>query len=110
MRPRRVHALGLAVLVLGAALAAPAHAATDAVSNQLIVGFEKNVSSSKSKALVEDAEGKLVRRLPSVRGSVVRPGRSGLARGTLTKRLRKADGVAYAEPDFYLNKSATPDD
>src|SRR3954471_22336870 len=109
MRPRRVHAIGLAVLVL-AAMAAPAHAATDAVSNQLIVGFEKNVSSSKSKALVEDAEGKLVRRLSSVRGSVVRPGRSGLALGTLTKRLRKADGVAYAERDYYLNKSVTPDD
>jgi subtilisin family serine protease len=109
-RSAAVRAGGVAAIALCSVMAAPAHAATDAVSNQLIVGFDKNVSSSKSKTLIERAEGKLVRRLTSVRGSVVRPGRSGLALGTLTDRLRKADGVAYAERDYYLNKSVTPDD
>src|SRR4051812_456167 len=108
-RSTAVRASGLLLVGL-CVIAAPASAADDAVSNQLIVGFDKKVSSSQSKALIADAEGKLVRRLQLVRGSVVRPGRSGLALGTLTKRLRKADGVAYAEPDFYLNKSLTPND
>jgi subtilisin family serine protease len=105
-----IRASGLVVLVVCAVGAPPAAAATDAVSNQLIVGFDKNVSSSKSKAVIEQAEGKLVTRLGSVRGSVVRPGKSGLALGTLTKRLRGAKGVAYAERDYYLNKSLTPND
>jgi subtilisin family serine protease len=105
-----IRSIGAAVLVICAVVAAPAHAATDAVSNQLIVGFDKNVSSAQSKSLIERAEGKLVRRLPSVRGTVVRPGKSGLALGTLTDRLRGARGVAYAERDYYLNKSVTPDD
>ena len=100
----------MVVLALCAIVTAPAQAATDAVSNQLIVGFDQKVSSSQSKALVERAEGEVVRRLPSVRGSVVRPGKNGLALGTLTKRLRKVKGVAYAERDYYLNKSVTPDD
>jgi thermitase len=102
--------VGTAVLVLGSVMAAPAAAATDAVSNQLIVGFDKNVSSSQGKTLVQSADGKLVRRLASVRAAVVQPGKKGLALSTLTSRLRKARGVAYAERDYYLNKSVTPDD
>jgi subtilisin family serine protease len=109
-RSTAVHASGLLLVGVCAVMAAPASAADDAVSNQLIVGFDKKVSSSQSKALIKGAEGKVVRRLELVRGSVVRPGKKGLALGTLTKRLRKADGVAYAEPDFYLNKSTIPDD
>jgi thermitase len=101
---------GLAALVLGCLGATPAIAATDAVPNQLIVGFDKKVSSSASQDAIAHAGGKLVRRLKSIDGTVVKPGAKGLALATLLRRLRAARGVAYAEPDFYLNQSVTPDD
>src|SRR4051812_14199234 len=101
---------GVIALVLCSLVAAPAARATDAVSNQLIVGFDKNVSSSKSKQLIEHAGGRLLRRLKGINGTVVSPGVKGLALGTLTKRLSGARGVAYAERDYYLHKSVTPND
>src|SRR3954452_16257486 len=88
--------VGLIALVLCSPAAAPAAAATDAVSNQLIVGFDKKVSSSASKQAIDHAGGRLLRRLKSVNGTVVQPGAKGLALDTLARRLRGARGVAYA--------------
>jgi subtilisin family serine protease len=99
------------VLVLAmSSTAAPARAGDDAVAGQLIVGFSAGVSSSRAEALVEAAGGRQVRRLQRIRASVVRPGANGGALGALIDRLKRTREVAYAEPDFNLEKSATPDD
>lgn len=101
---------GFAIALIACSVApATAAAGTDAVSNQLIVGFERNVSSSEGDQLVKASKARVTARLKRIRASVVRP-RGGVALGTLLKRLRRSDGVAYAERDYYLNKSATPND
>src|SRR5204863_263860 len=60
--------------------------------------------------LIEGAGGRLVRRLAHIRGTVVRVRQHGLALAVLRRRLRAANGVRYAEPDYYLHRSTTPDD
>jgi thermitase len=107
---RRALAVGCVALALATVAAGPATAATDAVPGQLVVGFEKRVSPAGQKAIVERAGGRVLRRLARVRGNVVRVGREGLALKALRGRLTAASGVRYAEPDYYLTASATPDD
>jgi hypothetical protein len=87
---------------------APARAAT-AVPGQLLVGFDKGVSTSLQKQLVESTGGTISKRLRHIRGAVVRT-RHDLALSVLRRRLQALPKVAYAEPDFYLNTSRAPDD
>jgi len=95
--------------------AMPATAAAPAASGRLLVGFEKAVSKERQSDILAAAGGRIGRRFSArIRGgrlAVVRP-RSGKATDALGKRLRRTDGVAYAEPDFILQKSQekTPDD
>ena len=108
---RRRHLLLLtAAGLLLAVAAAPAHAATDVVPGQLVVGFKSGVSASKQKALIEKAGGRLVRRLAHIRGTVVHVKHKGLALSVLRRRLAGTSGVRYAEPDYYLHRSIAPND
>jgi thermitase len=87
--------------------AAPAGAAAPAASGRILVGFEKGVSKQRQQDILSAAGGRIGRRFARIRGgrlAVVRP-RSGSATDALRKRLRRIDGVAYAEPDFFLFKS-----
>jgi thermitase len=96
-------------------VAAPASAAAPAVSGRLLVGFEKGVSKERQQNILAATGGRIGRRFSSgIRGgrlAAVRP-RSGKATDALRKRLRRTDGVAYAEPDFILERSQekTPND
>jgi thermitase len=105
----------LAVACAAALMSAvPASAKAPAASGRILVGFEKGVSKDRQQRILSAADGRIGRRLGAVRGgrlAVVRP-RSGKATDALMKRLRRTDGVAYAEPDFFLFKSQekTPDD
>jgi thermitase len=99
--------------LIGAASFAAAPAA-HADSGQLLVGFERGVSKDSQERLLSDLGGRVKQRFSSVRGGrlvVARP-RSGLAVDVLRKRLQRAAGVAYAEPDFTLSASQakTPND
>ncbi len=95
------------------AFAAPSTAAP-AIPGRLLVGFEKGVSKERQEQILSRAEGRIARRFSAIRGGrlvVVRP-RSGRETRRLRRRLRDADGVAYAEPDFIYSTTAdkTPDD
>ena len=107
--------MSIAILVASSMItfAAPAEAAP-AASGRLLVGFEKGVSKDRQGRILGAADGRIAQRFKSIRGGrlvVVRP-RSGRETGPLRSRLRDADGVAYAEPDFIQKASAekTPDD
>ena len=89
---------------------APAVAASDAVPGQLVVGFQREVSPSTQRNVIERAGGRLVRRLAHIRGAVVRARRHGLVLSLLRRRLAGTEGVRYAEPDYYLRQLAIPDD
>jgi subtilisin family serine protease len=101
------------VIVVALAFAAPGGAAP-AVRGQLLVGFEKGISRDRQGDILSRVEGRIAKRFSAIRGGrlVVAKPRSGLRTTLLRKRLRRAEGVAYAEPDFILSKSAdkTPDD
>jgi thermitase len=102
----------VAALIGAAALAAAPSAQAD--NGQLLVGFEKGISKKAQERLLSNLGGRVKQRFSSVRGGrlvVARP-RSGLAVDVLRTRLRRADGVAYAEPDFTLSASQakTPND
>ena len=113
MIPLRRLTLPVAALALVAAAdAAPAAAQAPAVSGQLLVGFEAGVSKSRQNEILSGAQGRLARRFKAVRGgllTLVRP-RSGKATDALRRRLEADPDVAYAEPDFLLNTSVTPND
>jgi thermitase len=87
---------------------ASAHAATS-VPGQLLVGFKKGVSTSAQERLIEGSGGAMRGRLRHIRGAVVRA-RHHLALAVLRRRLQANPQVSYAEPDFVLNSSATPND
>ena len=89
-------------------------AAAPAVPGRLLVGFEKGISKERQEAILSRVEGRIARRFSAVRGGrlvVVKP-RSGRKTRALRKRLRRARGIAYAEPDFIYSTTAdkTPDD
>ena len=101
----RTHASRLVPIVVcvGALLASASASAAPAASGRLLVGFEKGVSKERQARILAAVDGRIGRRLGAVRGgrlAVVRP-RSGKATDKLQKRLRRTDGVAYAEPDFF---------
>ena len=109
LRPALVAACAGALL-----FAVPASAQAPAASGRILVGFEKGVSKQRQQDILAGAGGRIGRRLARIRGgrlATVRP-RSGEATDALMKRLRRTDGVAYAEPDFFLFKSQekTPND
>jgi thermitase len=110
MTPARL-TLPLALLAIVACPAA-ASAAAPAVSGQILVGFKSGVSKQRQDQILSAAQGRLARRFKAVRGgrlTLVRP-RSGKATDALRKRLAANPDVAYAEPDFLLNASVTPND
>ena len=112
-RPSARIAIAIAIattLTAGVLAVLPAAASADAVAGQLVVGFRSGVTASTQKSVIERAGGRLVRRLANIRGTVVRLRERGLELGVLRRRLSAARGVRYAEPDFYLRSSATPDD
>jgi thermitase len=99
-----------AAFVAGAPAAASASASADAVSGQLLVGFDGDVSAAAQRHVVERAGGRLVRRLAHIGGTVVHVRDKHLALSVLRRRLHALNGVRYAEPDYYLKTSTTPDD
>jgi hypothetical protein len=95
-----------AVLVL--AVPAPALGAESA-RGQIIVGFRSGTAHARVDALVQKAGGRVARRLDRIGAAVVKP-RTGRDTSALRTRLRRVHAVRYAEPDFILAKSVTPDD
>jgi hypothetical protein len=96
-------------------VAAPASAAAPAVSGRLLVGFEKRVSKERQQNILAATGGRIGRRFSGgIRGGPAggRAPALGKATDALRKRLRRTDGVAYAEPDFILERSQekTPND
>jgi thermitase len=85
--------------------AAPAAAAPPVYSHRVVVGF----GAHGSAADVERHGAVLVRRLAAIRAGVFTP-RRGLAAAALIRRLRGAEGVRYAEPDFLVRQSTSPND
>jgi subtilisin family serine protease len=96
--------LGLVPLVAALAGAAPAAAA-----DRSIVGFERGVDAGRFAQIVERAGGRVTKRLDGIRAAAVRP-RGGRSANALRAALGRRGGVRYAEPDFTLRKSETPDD
>lgn len=92
--------------------AAAGAAAAPAVSGQLLVGFDTGVPASRQAEILADAGGTVRRRIPRVRGGrlAVAAPKPGGSTDTLRRRLAAADGVAYAEPDYELQATGTPDD
>jgi subtilisin family serine protease len=100
----------VALALSGAAASAlPAQAATRAVPNQLIVSFDKGVSSQGRDRILDRVGAKVRSRLAHLRGAVIKP-RSGLALELLRRRLKARSSVAYVESDYYLQHAAAPDD
>ena len=104
------------IALLALAAAVPSAAAAPAASGRLLVGFERGVSKDRQERILGTVDGRISQRFSAIRGGrlvVVRP-RSGKATRALRRRLRNAEGVAYAEPDFIQeasqSDSKTPDD
>ena len=113
-RSHAARALMATLFVAVLACCAPASGAAPAASGRLLVGFERGVSKDRQQRILSAVDGRIGRRFAAVRSgrlALVRP-RSGGATDALRKRLRRTDGVAYAEPDFFQFASAekTPDD
>ena len=93
----------MAACVGALVVAVPASAAAPAVSGRLLVGFEKGVSKERQQNILAATGGRIGRRFSGgIRGgrlAAVRP-RSGKATDALRKRLRRTDGVAYADPEL----------
>ncbi len=101
--PAAVCAAAMLLVVPGSAGAA------EAVSGRLIVGFTAGTSHKDAASLVQAAGARIERRLDRIGALLIRP-RHGNATKALRDRLRQRRGVRYAEPDFLVAKSATPDD
>lgn len=97
------------LVALAPALAALAGATPAAAADGSIVGFERGVDLDRIAPIVERAGGRVTRRLDSIRAAAVRPLGGGSAKA-LRAALRRRGDVRYAEPDFTLRKTATPDD
>jgi len=96
------------VVCLGALFACAPASAAPAASGRLLVGFEKGVSKERQRQILSAADGRISRRFGAIRAgrlARVRPS-SGDSTDALRKRLRRTDGVAYAEPDFFQFTSA----
>jgi subtilisin family serine protease len=100
-----------AVLLAAASTPSAAAAATaPATSGQLLVGFDSDVSHERQTRLLADAGARIKHRYGGVRGgrlALVRPRGQGTPLDTLRRRLARADGVAYAEPDYLQLASTT---
>ncbi len=89
----------------------------------VLVGFRSGVSGSQRHAIERAAGAYAARRL----GPPIKPAGRGRVRGqeyiapfelqvpngevgTVVRRLRSSDAVAYAEPDYLMQGTATPDD
>jgi subtilisin family serine protease len=97
-----------AVAVLVPAL--PARAAADAVRGRLIVGFHPRLSAERRDAVLSRARAHAVRELERIDAVVVAPRDKSRPLRDLAAALRRADGVRYAERDFYLRATKDPDD
>jgi hypothetical protein len=104
---RQAVAIFVLLFLLGAGVA-DARAA-DAVSGQLIVGFERQVSADRQGRIARSLGAKLRKRLSQIRAGVVKP-RSGLALSVLRRRLAAHPDVAYVERDYFLQHALAPND
>jgi len=112
-RSRTCAAVPVVVCIAALIASAPAGAAP-AASGRLLVGFEKGTSKNRQQEILSSVDGRLSRRFAAIRDgrlALVRP-RSGKATDTLRKQLRRTEGVAYAEPDFFnfASPEKTPND
>ena len=106
----RSHAYLLA-LVAGLALAAPAQAQAqaDAAPGELIVRFAATADAGDRADIRERAQVGFAERLP-VRGLHVVEVDAGQTTAAAERSLERADGVAYAEPNFYRRSFLRPSD
>jgi subtilisin family serine protease len=98
-------------LVAGLTAAAPAQAQSPAAPGELIVRFAPGADARERAEIRERAEVDFDSRLPvhGVQLQLVEtePGQSAAAAG---RELERADGVVYAEPNFYRRASLRPND
>jgi|tagenome__1003787_1003787.scaffolds.fasta_scaffold20929799_2 thermitase len=100
-----------AILVSGTlalVASAPAYAAP-VYSSRLVLGYAQGVSADRAAQAVERHGGRVLRRLAGVRGAVVQA-RGGLAADVLLRRLRDDGRFRYAERDYLVATSETPND
>ena len=109
MRALAVAALVMLLAAAPASARPPATSAAKAVSGQLIVGFERNVSSDRQRSVLKQLGAKIHKRLARIRAAAVRP-RSGIALSVLRKRLARHPAVDYVERDYILQRSLAPND
>jgi subtilisin family serine protease len=108
-RALAIACLAVLLCVSSAGANPPAHSAAKAVSNQLIVGFKKKVSSDRQRAVLKKLGAKIHKRLAHIRAAAIKP-KSGLALSALRKRLQRHPDVGYVERDYILNRTAAPND
>ncbi len=101
----------LLALVAGLALAAPAQAQAqaDAAPGELIVRFAPTADAGDRADIRERAQVGFAERLP-VRGLQVVEVDAGQTTAAAERSLERADGVAYAEPNFYRRSFLRPSD
>ncbi len=101
----------LLALVAGLALAAPAQAQAqaDAAPGELIVRFAATADAGERADIRERAQVGFAERLP-VRGLQVVEVDAGQTTAAAERALERADGVAYAEPNFYRRSFLRPSD
>jgi thermitase len=102
-------ALALAALALVVPTAARASEATS-VPGHLIVGFRAGVSGQRQSSILAAVRARVEKRLGHIRAAVVAPRDSHTGREALARALRRFHEVSFAEPDFYVKASATPND
>jgi thermitase len=108
-------ALPFVISILLLLAAAPvAEAAPPAASGRLLVGFKEKLPQDDQQRILDAIGARISQRFKGIRDgrlALVRP-RGGRAITALRKRLQRARGVAYAEPDYFQFASAarTPTD
>lgn len=85
-----------------------AQAAQRYVDDEVIVKYKSGISESQRSGLLEQAG--VERTLSSVRGLNARVVRTSGNAATAAKRLNASSNVLYAEPNYILRTSATPND
>jgi subtilisin family serine protease len=74
------------------------------------VGFRAGVSTQRQGSILAAVRTRIERRLSHIRATVVAPRNKRESTGALARALRRFHEVSFAEPDFYVRASATPND
>jgi subtilisin family serine protease len=112
-RARAVFAVLAALVTLVLVATAPAGAAaaeSTSVPGRLIVGFRSGVSSQRQSSILSAVKARVEKRLGHIRAAVVAPRSKSTSREALKRALKRFKEVSFAEPDFYLKSSVTPND